>query len=92
MTPENAQVLALQALAWIASEDQVLPLFLAATGAGLADLRAQAAEPEFQGAVLDFLLQDDARVVAFCDGHGHPYSAPLSARLALPGGAETHWT
>lgn len=92
MTPEKAQVLALQALAWIAAEDAVFPLFLAATGTGLADLRARAAEPEFQGAVLDFLLQDDAWVIAFCDGHGHPYSAPQAARLALPGGAEMHWT
>lgn len=92
MTPETAQVLALQALAWIAAEDEVFPQFLAATGADLADLRARAAETEFQGAVLDFLLQDDAWVVAFCDGHGHPYSAPQAARLALPGGSEMHWT
>ncbi|MFN3577225.1 MAG: DUF3572 family protein [Tabrizicola sp.] len=55
-------------------------------------MRARATEPEFLGAVLDFLLQDDAWVVAFCDGHGHPYGAPQAARLALPGGAETHWT
>lgn len=92
MTPEKAQVLALQALAWIAATDEVFSLFLAATGTGLADVRARAAEPEFLGAVLDFLLQDDAWVVAFCDGHGHPYGAPQAARLALPGGAETHWT
>ncbi|NHB78524.1 DUF3572 domain-containing protein [Rhodobacter sp. M37P] len=92
MTPDMAQTLALQALAWIAAEDEIFPQFLAATGAGLAELRARACEAEFQAAVLDFLLQEDRWVVAFCDGHGHPYTAPLAARLALPGGAEMHWT
>jgi hypothetical protein len=92
MTPEAAQVLALEALGWIASEDEIFPVFLTATGADLGDVRARAAEPEFQAAVLDFLLQDDGWVVAFCDAQGHPYTAPQSARLALPGGADTFWT
>ena len=92
MTPEAAQVLALQALGWIAGEDEIFPAFVNATGASIADLRARAEEAEFQGAVLDFLLQDDRWVVAFCDNHGHPYTAPQAARLALPGGAETYWT
>jgi hypothetical protein len=92
MTPEAAQVLALQALGWIAAEDEIFPLFLNATGAGLADVRTRAAEAEFQGAVLDFLLQDDRWVVAFCESQGHPYTAPHAARMALPGGSETYWT
>jgi Protein of unknown function (DUF3572) len=92
MTPEAAQVLALQALGWIASDDEVFPQFMAATGASLGDLRARATDPDFQAAVLDFLLQDDRWVVAFCDREGHPYTAPQSARTALPGGAETYWT
>jgi hypothetical protein len=36
--------------------------------------------------VLDFLLMDDAWVVAFCDAAGLPYEAPMRARAALPGG------
>ena len=92
MTPEAAQVLALQALGWIASDDEVFPQFMAATGASLGDLRARAVDPDFQAAVLDFLLQDDRWVVALCDHESHPYTAPQSARMALPGGAETHWT
>jgi hypothetical protein len=92
MQPEAAQVLALQALGWIASEDEVFPLFLSATGASLGDLRSRAADPDFLAAVLDFLMQDDAWVVAFCDAGGHLYTAPLSARAALPGGAAMNWT
>ena len=92
MTPETAQVLALQVLGWIAAEDEIFPQFLNATGAGLDEVKARALEAEFLGAVLDFLLQDDRWVVAFCDSQGHPYTAPQAARMALPGGAETHWT
>ena len=92
MQPEAAQVIALQALGWIASQDEVFPLFMGATGAGLSELRTRAADPDFQAAVLDFLLQDDQWVVAFCDAEGHPYTAPQSARAALPGGAVMNWT
>ncbi|MGL4236490.1 DUF3572 domain-containing protein [Tabrizicola sp.] len=92
MQQDAAQVLALQALAWIASEDEVFPAFLGATGASLSDLRGRASDPDFLAAVLDFLLMDDRWVVAFCDHHGHPYTAPQLARAALPGGAMTNWT
>jgi len=92
MQPEAAQVLALQALGWIASDDEVFPVFLSATGANLGDLRARASDPDFLAAVLDFLLQDDRWVVAFCDAGGHPYTAPQAARAALPGGAAVNWT
>jgi hypothetical protein len=92
MQLEAAQILALQALGWIAAEDDVFPLFLGATGANLGELRARAADPDFLAAVLDFLLQDDRWVVAFCDAGGHPYGAPQSARAALPGGAVVNWT
>ena len=92
MQPEAAQVLALQALGWIASDDEVFPLFLTATGADLDDLRARAADPDFLAAVLDFLLQDDRWVVAFCNAQGQAYTAPQAARSALPGGAAVNWT
>jgi hypothetical protein len=44
------------------------------------------------GAVLDHLLGDDQMVIAFCDAHGLPYTSPLAARAALPGGDTLHWT
>ena len=92
MQSEAAHVLALQALGWIAAEDEVFPAFLTATGANLCDLRARASDPDFLAAVLDFLMQDDKWVVAFCDAQGQPYTAPQAARSALPGGAVMDWT
>jgi hypothetical protein len=89
---DNAETVALQALAWLAGQEELLGAFLGATGASLADLAAGARDPAFLGGVLDFLLQDDARILAFCDAAGLPPTAPLAARAGLPGGAQMHWT
>ena len=69
-----------------------LPALLAALPLVLATLPAQAADPEFLGAVLDFLLMEDATVIAFCDAMGLRYDSPMQARAALPGGPGPHWT
>ncbi|WP_050663257.1 DUF3572 domain-containing protein [Roseovarius tolerans] len=92
MQQESAETIALQALGWLAGNEELLPVFLGATGASEADLRARATEPEFLGSVLDFLMMDDAWVVAFCDGQGLSYETPMMARVALPGGAQMSWT
>ena len=89
---ESAQLLALRALAWLAADVEQFQDFLAATGAGLDDVRARAGDPDFHLAILDFLLMDDQRIVAFCDAHALPYTAPQTARAALPGGEAPHWT
>lgn len=92
MRIEAAETLGLQALGWLAADDELFGTFLGASGAQATDLAAAARNPEFLGAVLDFLLMDDAWVIAFCDAAGHPYTAPMMARAVLPGGAATHWT
>lgn len=92
VSADAAETLALQAVAWLITQEDLLPVFLGATGASEADLRAQVADPGFLGAVLDFLMMDDAWVVAFCDTVAVPYDRPMQARAALPGGAQMHWT
>lgn len=89
---DSAEIVALKALAWLAGNEDLLPVFLGATGASAEELRQGAADPAFLAAVLDFLLQDDVWVVAFCDAAGLPYAAPQAARQALPGGEPVHWT
>jgi hypothetical protein len=59
--------------------------FWAPPGRTLDDLRAGAGDPAFLGSVLDFVMMDDAWVVAFCDAVGLPYTTPMQARMALPG-------
>lgn len=92
MTHEPSETLAIQALGWLAGNDELLPIFLGATGASVADLRARVGDVEFLGSVLDFLMMDDAWVIAFCDSAGIGYEEPMRARQMLPGGAQINWT
>lgn len=92
MSPEQAQTIALQALGWLAGNDELCPMFLGASGCSVDDLRAQATDPAFQSSVLEFLTMDDAWVTAFCDAHDLKYDMPLRARYAMPGAENVHWT
>lgn len=92
MQREYAETIAIRAVAWLAGNDELLPIFLGATGASAEDLRARLAEPEFLGSVLDFLMMNDQWVIAFCDGSDLPYDRLMQARQALPGGADVSWT
>ncbi len=92
MEQNSAETLALQALGWLVGNEELLPVFLGASGTSAADLKTRAQEPAFLAAVMDFILMDDAWVLAFCDQEGIAYSAPMAARAALPGGGEVSWT
>jgi hypothetical protein len=92
MKQEQAEMIAVQALAWLAGNDELMPVFLGTTGASAQDLRSQASDPEFLGSVLDFLMMNDAWVMEFCQSQGLPYEQPMRARQCLPGGAQVHWT
>lgn len=89
---EDAETTALQALAWIAEDREMLRHFCAATGMEPEDLGAAAREPEFLAGVLDFLCLDDAWVRDFARATGTPPEAAGQARSALPGGDLPHWT
>lgn len=92
LSQETAEIVAAQALGWLAAQDDLLPVFLNASGTSVDDLRGRAGDPEFLGAVLDFMMMDDAWVVGFCDAFTLPYDRPMMARQALPGGQAVHWT
>lgn len=87
-----AEVLALKALGWIVADETLVGRFLAATGADAAALRERAADAEFLGFVLDFLLADEAALLAFCAATGEKPETPSSARATLPGGDLPNWT
>jgi hypothetical protein len=92
MGPEQAELIALQGLGWLAGQDDLCATFLGASGAAPDDLRDRATDPSFQAAVLDFITMDDAWVIAFCTEAGLAYDMPLRARHALPGAEQVHWT
>ena len=95
MTPlsqDSAELLAIEALSWLVGNDDLLPVFLGATGASETDIRHRARDPEFLASVLDFLLMDDAWILGFCQSADYSFEFPMRARAALPGGAQVNWT
>ena len=85
---EVAEIVAIQALNFIAGQPELLGLFLAETGIGPDTLRKSAANPRFLANVLDFVLRNDATVKAFAKASElHPTNI-AAARQAL---GDPHW-
>lgn len=89
---ESAETLALQALSYLLTDEDLLVQFFAASGADAGALRAGAGDPVFLAAVVDFLLAEDARVLGFAAASGHRPETLIVARQALPGGDLPAWT
>ena len=66
MTSENAEILALEALGWLAGEEDGLQRFLSQSGIEAAALRNGAGSPEMSAAILDFLLAHEDLLLRFC--------------------------
>ena len=62
---EVAEIVAVQALSFLAGNPELLGKFLAESGIGPETLRTAAADPRFLSSVLDFVMRDDATVKAF---------------------------
>jgi len=62
---EVAEIVAIQALSFVAGDPERLGAFLAESGIGPDTLRNAAADPHFLASVLDFVMRDDASVKAF---------------------------
>ncbi|UWQ94708.1 DUF3572 domain-containing protein [Rhodobacteraceae bacterium M385] len=92
MQQETAETKALALLAWLAGHDEILPVFMGATGVGEDDLRARAAEPEFLASMMDFLLMDDNWVMQGAESTGIAAQEFVLIRAALPGGEQVNWT
>jgi uncharacterized protein DUF3572 len=92
MKQNSAETVAIRALHWLVSHDELMPVFLGASGASAGDLRTGASDPAFLASVLDFLTMNDQWVIEFCASAGLSYEAPMNARQHLPGGAQIHWT
>jgi hypothetical protein len=92
MTSDQAENLALQALVWLLSEDDLAGVFLGSSGLSPDDLKTRAGDPEMLAAVLDFLLSDDSWVTGFCTQANLANDTPMYARQALPGGQQINWT
>jgi hypothetical protein len=92
MKQEIAETRALAILGWLAGQEELLPLFLGASGATETDLRARAAEPEFLASVVDFLMMQDHWVIDCATDQGWRPEDIMAIRAGLPGGDLPAWT
>lgn len=91
MGREAAETLSLMAVALIVADDNLLPRFLDISGCGAEDLRHRIADPDFLGAVLDFVLEDDSTVHMVAASAGVSPETIMLARAKLPG-AQMDWS
>jgi hypothetical protein len=82
---EEAQDLAIAALAWLADDAERLRLFLDLSGLGPKNLRSAAATPGFLGAILDHLAGNDALLIAFAAHRNVAPEVVMQARGLLVG-------
>jgi hypothetical protein len=80
---EAAEMLAIQALAFMAADPERLELFLATTGIAASEIRTAAREPGFLAGVLEHMLGNESLLIAFADSAGIDPAAVARARSAL---------
>jgi hypothetical protein len=85
---EAAEILAIQALSFIAEEPERLNGLLSATGLTLNRLRESANQPDFLTGVLEHMLADESLLLAFADSAAVDPAAVARARNALGGNWE----
>ncbi|WP_234855168.1 DUF3572 domain-containing protein [Paracoccus everestensis] len=90
-TRESAQDLAVTILLYIAERPDLIGRFLESSGLQPQDLRQAAGNPDIALHVLDYLLEDDARVLdAAADLNIKPGDL-MAARTALAGPGSYGW-
>jgi hypothetical protein len=83
----EAEIIALNALGFLAAEPDRLRRFMDLSGLGLDAIRTSAADPAFLGAVLDHLLADESLLLVFAADHDISPERILTLRRKLPGAA-----
>ena len=88
MEQKSAEILAINALGFLASEPERLGRFLAISGVGPESLRQNATDPQFLAGVVDYLLSDESLLFLFAESQGIGVEEAQKARRALPGAQE----
>jgi hypothetical protein len=84
-TQETAELLAIQALAFIAEDPERMAGFLGASGIAPDAIRDAASTPGFLAGVLEHMLADESLLLAFADSAGLDPAEIAQVRRALGG-------
>ena len=79
--------IAVAILGWLANEPDMLSRFLALSGLGPHDLRSAMQDVGFHAGLLDFVMQHEPSLIAFCEVSGYKPEQVAAAwnRLSGPG-------
>lgn len=77
--------IALNAIAYLMINDETRARFLAESGMDLGELRARLGDPDCLGSVLDFLLENEPILMAFCAQESIAPEHVWKARRNYPG-------
>lgn len=83
---EEAEVVAINALGFVAADPELLPRFLSITGIEAGAIRQAAREPGFLAGVLQFILAHEPTLLRFAEETGTPPASVGKALRALPTG------
>ena len=92
MDKEIAETRALEVLTWLLSEEDLIQVFMGATGASQNDLRSNTLNHEFLISIVDFVLMDDRWVISCGKFLNIDPSQIQLIRMSLDGGQEVNWT
>ena len=84
---EEAEIIALNALGFLASEPERMQRFLELSGLSPEAIRAGASDPSFLGGLLDYLLTDQTLLLIFAEEQGQKPERNGQLRRKLPGAA-----
>lgn len=70
LSKQNAEEIAILALGYLSQDIELMGRFLNLSGLDPSQLRDVAQEPSFMAGLLDFLLSDEANLLAFSANHG----------------------
>ena len=82
---EHAETIALQAVHFILTDDEMRQNFIDVTGILPTDFESVLKDPEFLGGVIDFLLANENKLIEFCSKNKIAPEEPSRIRGLFPG-------
>ncbi len=83
---EEAEILAVRALGFLAQHRERMDGFIRLTGVAVDDLKDHMSDPGYLGAVLDYVLADERCLLEFIEQVGVAPELPYAAARKLEGG------
>ncbi len=80
---EEAEILAVRALGFLAQHRERMDGFIRMTGVAVDDLKDHVSDPGYLGAVLDYVLADERCLLEFIERIGVAPELPYAARRKL---------